>query len=101
MADAGLLGGAQYEWDFDYDGSFDADSTEQNPNFSYASAGTYTGMLRVLTDSGSTPFEFKVNVLNGVVAAPLPAAVWGGLGLVAAVGALRARTMLREQKNQL
>ncbi|HYO07775.1 MAG TPA: PKD domain-containing protein [Tepidisphaeraceae bacterium] len=101
LADAGALGGLSYQWDFDYDGSFAADSTQQNPNFAYSEGGTYTGMLRVLSDTGYTPFAFTVNVMqDNVVPMPLPGAVWGGLGLVAAVGLLRARMALRAQRLQ-
>lgn len=40
-----------FEWDFDYNGTFTVDSTEQYPNHSYSTAGTYVVALRV-TDSG-------------------------------------------------
>ena len=96
LADAGMGSGLSYLWDFNGDGTFD--STTQNPNFTYASAGVYTGLLRLSTSEGATDFQYAVDVLDqSVVAVPLPAAVWGGLGLVSAVGVVRARTARRQQ----
>jgi len=39
-----------WEWDFDNDGTFD--STEQSPQHTYATAGTYSATLRVTTEHG-------------------------------------------------
>ena len=97
LADAGLLGGdVAYQWDFDFDGTFNADSTEQAPTYAYATAGVHTGMLRVASDSGFAPLlEFTVNVQGDALVVPLPPTVWGGLGLMLAFGALRAIPHLR------
>jgi hypothetical protein len=92
---AGVTGGLTYSWDFDYDGTFSPDSALQNPTFAYTTGGTHTGLLRVYDENGFTPFAFQVNVLNNTsvpVAVPLPIAFWGGLGLVAAIGMVRARS---------
>jgi len=93
LADAGVSGGAlSYLWDFDSDGTFD--SSNQNPDYAYASAGAYTGTLRILSDAGSTDFKYAVDVMSSPVApVPLPAAVWGGIGLLSAFGFTRARAM--------
>ncbi len=95
--DPGLYDSLSYRWDFDYDGTFAADATQQNPNFAYGKTGLHQGMLRVYDDHGYTPFEFAVNVLEPPrpQAVPLPAAVWGGLGLMAAVGMIRGRMARR------
>jgi hypothetical protein len=98
LADAGSSTGLRYEWDFDYDGTFAADSTQQNPRFAYTSSGSYTGMLRVVSSTGSTPLAFSVDVLGAVTAMPLPAAVWGGLALVSCVGVFRARKAMRTER---
>jgi len=45
-----------WEWDFDYDGSFTADSTIQNPTHLYNSPGTYSVALRVTGPGGSDTF---------------------------------------------
>jgi hypothetical protein len=91
LADAGLLGSVTYQWDFNFDGTFNADSTEQAPSYAYDTAGVHTGMLRVASDSGYSPLlEFTVNVQGAAQAVPLPPTVWGGLGLMVAFGALRA-----------
>lgn len=97
--DPGLYDSLSYQWDFDYDGTFAADATAQNPNFAYGKTGVHQGMLRVYDDHGYTPFEFAVNVLEPpkLQAVPLPAAVWGGLGLMGAVGMIRARISGRRQ----
>ena len=97
--DPGIYDSLNYQWDFDYNGSFSADATAQNPNFAYGTTGLHQGMLRVYDDHGFTPFAFEVNVLAPpqVQAVPLPAAVWGGLGLVGAVGMLRARIGRRDE----
>jgi len=42
-----------WEWDFDYDGSFTADSTTQNPTHIYSSLGTYSVALRVTGPGGN------------------------------------------------
>jgi len=49
----GLLGGELhldivfFEWDFDYDGTFNVQSTAWRPTYIYTSSGTYTVALRV------------------------------------------------------
>jgi len=93
LADAGLISNVAYQWDFDFDGTFNADSTEQAPSYAYGTAGVHTGMLRVAGDSGYAPLlEFTVNVVDtSMPVVPLPPAVWGGLGLMMAFGVLRAQ----------
>jgi len=98
LADAGLAGNLTYLWDFDFDGTFNADAAQQSPSYAYDEAGVHTGMLHVISSSGYTPFEFKVYAANDASASavvPLPTAVWGGLGLMAAFGMLRALTGAR------
>ena len=93
LADPGSAGSISYLWDFDNDGTFD--STIQNPDYAYTTAGVHTGLLRIASDSGSSDFQYAVDVLGAaVVPVPFPAAVWGGLGLVSALGTIRARTAL-------
>ena len=41
-----------YEWDFDYSGSFSADTNGANPTHSYAAPGEYTAALRVSDEDG-------------------------------------------------
>jgi hypothetical protein len=95
-ADVGAAGQVNYLWDFDSDGTFD--STSQNPAYAYATTGVHTGLLRIQGGGGATDFQYAVDVLDAsVVAVPLPMAVWGGLGLVSALGAIRARVTLRRQ----
>ena len=90
LADAGSAGSISYLWDFDSDGTFD--STSQNPDYAYTTAGLHTGLLRIEGGGGSSDFQYAVDVMGAaVVPVPLPAAVWGGLGLVSALGAIRAR----------
>jgi hypothetical protein len=99
LADAGATAGSvNYLWDFDSDGTFD--STSQNPEFAYTTAGVHTGLLRIEGDGGSSDFQYAVDVMSAaaIVPVPLPAAVWGGLGLVSALGAIRARQALRRQR---
>jgi|GEM_PF-3433931 len=43
-----------YAWDFDYDGYFTTDSNQQNPPWSFTTAGLYIVALRVMDDVGST-----------------------------------------------
>jgi hypothetical protein len=103
LADSGLLGNLTYQWDFDFDGAFAPDAQTQAPSYAYSSAGVHTGVLRVLGDSGYTPFEFTVNVQGGEVGAiaPVPTAVWGGLGLMTAFGVLRAIAARRAATGRL
>ena len=58
-----------YAWDFDNDGK--VDSTEQNPSYTYASAGTYAVNLTVSGPGGSDS-EVKTEYI--VVSEPLPGA---------------------------
>jgi hypothetical protein len=103
LADAGLTGNLTYLWDFDFNGTFAADSAQQAPSYAYDTAGVHTGVLRVLSDSGYTPFEFKVYAMNDAADAvtPLPTAVWGGLGLMMGFGVLRAIGALRGARPQM
>lgn len=100
LADAGATGGLSYFWDFDNDGTFD--STVQNPNFAYATTGVHTGLLRIMGGDGSTDFQYAVDVMDATITAvPLPAAVWGGLGLITAVGAIRSRAARKHGDQQV
>jgi PKD repeat protein len=54
-----------YEWDFDYDGSFDVDKTGPTVSHSYTDPGVYYVQLRVTDDEGATdlldsPLEITV-----------------------------------------
>jgi hypothetical protein len=42
----------KYEWDFDYSGSFGADTTGASPSHTYAEPGSYTAALRVSDEDG-------------------------------------------------
>ena len=42
-----------YAWDFNYDGTFNVQSTQQNPSYTYGTTGTYTVAFRV-TDNTAT-----------------------------------------------
>ncbi len=55
----GLNGIYKFEWDWDYDGNFDADHTENFPcdgidTHQYTTTGEYTAALRVTDDQGAT-----------------------------------------------
>jgi len=50
-----------WEWDFDNDGT--VDSTEQNPSYTYETAGTYTVSLKVVGPGGSDT-ETKVDYVH-------------------------------------
>jgi len=51
--------GLTYEWFFDADDT--ADSTEQNPTYTFNTAGTYTVKL-IITDSGGTTSEYSMDI---------------------------------------
>jgi PKD repeat protein len=53
--------GISWAWDFDNDGTID--STEQNPTYTYATAGTYTVNLTV-TNAGGSDNEIKTDYIN-------------------------------------
>ncbi|MGY5852606.1 MAG: PKD domain-containing protein, partial [Candidatus Thorarchaeota archaeon] len=56
--------GFRYEWDPDYDYvTFDVDSYEQNPTFSYDQPGSYTVAFRVVDDFGEES-EIKTATVN-------------------------------------
>ena len=95
LASSESLNNLSYQWDFNYDGTFAADSAQQNASYAYTTTGVHVGMLQVSDGNGVTPFEFRVDVANSPfipASVPLPTAVWGGLGLIGAVGILRMRT---------
>jgi PKD repeat protein len=54
-----------WEWDFDYDGSFVADSTTQNPSHTYSSTGVYSVALRVTGTVGEDT-EIKTDLITVV-----------------------------------
>ncbi|KKG15006.1 hypothetical protein EO98_16705 [Methanosarcina sp. 2.H.T.1A.6] len=58
---------SSYAWDFDNDGN--VDSTEQNPSFTYTTAGTYSVNLTV-TNAGGSDFEVKDGYI--IVSEPFP-----------------------------
>jgi hypothetical protein len=97
LAESGLTGSLTYQWDFDFDGTFTSDSQQQAPSYAYDTAGVHTGMLRVTGDNGYVvPLQFTVNAVTELGApVPLPAAVWGGLGLMIAFGVVRALSASR------
>ncbi len=43
-----------FEWDFDYSGTFSADTTGASPSHTYAAPGSYTAALRVSDEDGGT-----------------------------------------------
>ncbi len=51
-----------YAWDFDNDGAID--STNQNPTYSYAVAGTYTVSLKVTDSMGNSDTETKTGYVT-------------------------------------
>ena len=51
-----------YAWDFDNDGS--TDSTDENPNYSYSSIGTYTVKLTVIDGNTDSDIETKVDYIT-------------------------------------
>jgi len=57
---------SSYSWDFNNDGT--VDSTDQNPSYTYASAGTYTVNLTVSNAKGSDS-EVKTNYITAAVSA--------------------------------
>ena len=66
---------ADYAWDFNNDGTID--STEKNPTYTYADAGTFTVKLTVTGASGSDD-ETKTNYITatpGPTPTPIPAPV--------------------------
>ncbi|AAM07636.1 cell surface protein [Methanosarcina acetivorans C2A] len=64
-----------WEWDFDNDGT--VDSTEQNPSYTYTSAGTYTVNLTVANANG-TDSELKTDyiIVSSTPAEPEPIAAF-------------------------
>ena len=52
-----------YAWDFDGDSTWD--STEQNPQHSYASAGTYVAVLRVSDGTSTALDDVTIEVTAG------------------------------------
>jgi hypothetical protein len=93
--DPGLYDALVYQWDFNSDGIWDA--TGQNPTFTFAEVGQYTGRVRVSDDDSFTLADFSTRVIAApqleidppAVAVPLPGAVWGGLALFGAIGLVR------------
>jgi len=67
FTDASTSNISSYSWDFDNDGT--VDSTEQNPVYTYAAAGTYTVNLTV-TGTGGRDSEVKTGYIN--VSSPSP-----------------------------
>jgi PKD repeat protein len=58
---------SSYSWDFNNDGIID--STEQNPSYTYGTAGTYTVNLTV-TGSGGSDSEVKTGYIKVTVSSP-------------------------------
>jgi PKD repeat protein len=54
---------AKYEWDFDYDGAFQADATGIRPNHTFLANRSYTVALLVTDDDGSTNLTTRVVVV--------------------------------------
>ncbi|AKJ37834.1 PKD domain-containing protein [Methanosarcina barkeri] len=67
FTDASTGNVSSYSWDFDNDGT--VDSTEQNPVYTYAAAGTYTVNLTV-TGPGGSDSEVKTEYID--VSSPSP-----------------------------
>lgn len=62
-----------YEWDFQNDGI--VDSNAQNPQFEYASVGTYSVKLTVRDASGASDDELKTSLVTATADAPPGATV--------------------------
>ncbi|MGK0434410.1 MAG: PKD repeat protein, partial [Planctomycetota bacterium] len=58
-----------WQWDFDNDGT--VDSTEQSPNFTYATTGSFTVKLTASNDAGSDQVT-KTDFVVTVASAPVP-----------------------------
>jgi len=55
-----------YEWDFDYDGSFNAEATGAIVAYVYTNDGVYTLALRVSDDNGATDIATATVTVNNV-----------------------------------
>src|SRR5207247_4297416 len=64
-----------WAWDFQNDGS--VDSTQQNPQFTYSTPGSYTVSLTVSNTAGSTTTT-KVSYITVTATPPPPAAAFSG-----------------------
>ncbi|HPM81747.1 MAG TPA: PKD domain-containing protein [Candidatus Anammoximicrobium sp.] len=54
----------QYEWDFDYDGTFDVDATGATVTHAYTQFGMYTAALRVTDDNTPAKTDLATQVIN-------------------------------------
>jgi PKD repeat protein len=59
-----------YAWDFNNDGT--ADSTDQNPSYTYNSIGTYSVKLTVTDAYGSSDAEEKTSYIRAITVADFP-----------------------------
>jgi PKD repeat protein len=70
---------APTSWAWSFPGGSPASSTAQNPNVSYATAGTYTVNLASTNGNGSSPvYTSTILITSGVTAAPINASVCTG-----------------------
>lgn len=103
-SDPGAFDTLTYEWDFNFDGSFNGQQNGSSVNYGYSSLGSYLGAVRVFDGkSYSQLTTFRVQVdpalrpdvpdAPGALIVPAPLAVWGGALLLGAVGV--GRTLRR------
>lgn len=72
-----------YEWDFDYDGTFAADASTAEADYSYATSGEYNVALRVTDDEGEASLDTTTVVVHSEpVAAVAQTSGPAGHGLV-------------------
>jgi hypothetical protein len=89
-SDPGAYDSLTYEWDFNYDGTFNSERTGSSIDYCYSTVGSYVGAVRVFDGKAYSQFStFHVDVANPLVTAPLPPAVYGGMALLGGLGVVR------------
>src|ERR671922_162132 len=66
---------SSYQWDFNYDGTFNVEATGPSPNHTYATAGNRTIRLRITDNDGTTAVTNRALRVN---APPAPAFTFAG-----------------------
>jgi hypothetical protein len=89
-SDPGAYDTLTYEWDFNYDGSFNADKSGSSIRHAYSTIGTHVGAVRVFDGKDYSQLAtFNVDVASPLVLTPLPSAAFGGMTLLGALGLMR------------
>jgi hypothetical protein len=79
-----------YEWDFNYDGTFNAEKRGDSTQHAYAAMGSHVGAVRVFDGKDySQVTTFHVDVASPLVLTPVPSAVFGGMTLLGTLGVVK------------